>query len=51
METEAALLAWVNTFSLVEDVKSLRDLNDGRIIWDILRKYLEHDRRYPLNVH
>ncbi|KAL9614123.1 MAG: hypothetical protein Q9167_001408 [Letrouitia subvulpina] len=37
METEAALLAWVNTFSLVEDVKSLRDLNDGRIIWDILR--------------
>ncbi|KAI4208943.1 MAG: hypothetical protein LQ351_008079 [Letrouitia transgressa] len=37
METEAALLAWINTFSLVEDVKSLRDLNDGCIIWDILR--------------
>lgn len=37
MGTEVALLEWVNTFALPEDVKSLSELADGHVLWDILR--------------
>ncbi|KAL8661043.1 MAG: hypothetical protein Q9202_005974 [Teloschistes flavicans] len=37
MGTEIALLEWVNTFALPEDVKSLSELSDGHILWDVLR--------------
>ncbi|KAL9582074.1 MAG: hypothetical protein Q9212_003511, partial [Teloschistes hypoglaucus] len=37
MGTEVALLEWVNTFALPEDVKSLSELTDGHVLWDILR--------------
>ncbi|KAL8732238.1 MAG: hypothetical protein Q9181_004025 [Wetmoreana brouardii] len=37
MGTEVALLEWVNTFALTEDVNSLSELADGHILWDILR--------------
>lgn len=37
MGTEVALLEWVNTFALPEDVKSLNELTDGHVLWDILR--------------
>lgn len=37
MGTEVALLEWVKTFTLTEDVKSLGELTDGHILWDILR--------------
>ncbi|KAL8946297.1 MAG: hypothetical protein Q9222_007287 [Ikaeria aurantiellina] len=33
----SALLEWVNTFTLTEDVGSLSELSDGHTIWDILR--------------
>ncbi|KAL8664902.1 MAG: hypothetical protein Q9168_007808, partial [Polycauliona sp. 1 TL-2023] len=32
-----ALLEWVNSFPLGEDVKSLNELADGHLLWDILR--------------
>ncbi|KAL4875565.1 hypothetical protein BJY04DRAFT_161674 [Aspergillus karnatakaensis] len=31
-----ALLAWVNSFDLVDGPKQMSDLSDGRIIWEIL---------------
>lgn len=37
MDRQTALLEWVNTFTLSEDVKSLSELADGYILWDILR--------------
>ncbi|KAL8940158.1 MAG: hypothetical protein Q9216_002976 [Gyalolechia sp. 2 TL-2023] len=37
METQVAFLEWINTFDLAEDVRSLTDLSDGHILWDILR--------------
>lgn len=37
METQIAFLEWINTFNLTEDVKHLNELNDGHILWDILR--------------
>ncbi|KAL8829494.1 MAG: hypothetical protein Q9170_006141 [Blastenia crenularia] len=37
MEVQVALLEWINTFTLAEDVKSLSELSDGHILWDILR--------------
>ncbi|KAL8690037.1 MAG: hypothetical protein Q9218_004422, partial [Villophora microphyllina] len=37
MGIEVALLEWVNTFALPEDVQSLSELTDGHILWDILR--------------
>ncbi|KAL8714038.1 MAG: hypothetical protein Q9225_006667 [Loekoesia sp. 1 TL-2023] len=37
MEIQVALLEWINTFKLPEDVKSLSELSDGHILWDILR--------------
>ncbi|KAI4189990.1 MAG: hypothetical protein L6R41_001098 [Letrouitia leprolyta] len=37
MEIQVAFLEWINTFNLTEDVKSLNELNDGHILWDILR--------------
>lgn len=37
MDLQAALLEWVNSFTITEDVKSLSELTDGYILWDILR--------------
>ena len=37
MGIEVALLEWVNTFALTEDVKTLNELADAHILWDILR--------------
>ncbi|CAL8579408.1 hypothetical protein XPA_005157 [Xanthoria parietina] len=37
MDRQTALLEWVNSFTLDEDVKSLSELADGYILWDILR--------------
>ncbi|KAL8994541.1 MAG: hypothetical protein Q9169_005524 [Polycauliona sp. 2 TL-2023] len=37
MDRQTALLEWVNSFQLSEDVTSLRELADGHILWDILR--------------
>ncbi|KAL8778751.1 MAG: hypothetical protein Q9213_007264 [Squamulea squamosa] len=37
MDRQTALLEWVNSFTLSEDVKSLSELADGYILWDILR--------------
>ncbi|KAL8807019.1 MAG: hypothetical protein Q9182_001000 [Xanthomendoza sp. 2 TL-2023] len=37
MEMQAALLEWVNSFTITEDVISLSELTDGYILWDILR--------------
>ncbi|KAL8755884.1 MAG: hypothetical protein Q9184_004669 [Pyrenodesmia sp. 2 TL-2023] len=37
MDVQVALLEWINTFTLAEEVKSLSDLFDGHILWDILR--------------
>ncbi|KAL8801172.1 MAG: hypothetical protein Q9200_007024, partial [Gallowayella weberi] len=37
MELQAALLEWVNSFTITEDVISLSELTDGYILWDILR--------------
>ncbi|KAI4188568.1 MAG: hypothetical protein LQ346_005294 [Caloplaca aetnensis] len=37
MDVQVALLEWINTFTLTEEVKSLSDLIDGHILWDILR--------------
>lgn len=37
MEIQVALLEWINTFALAEEVKSLGDLTEGHILWDILR--------------
>ncbi|KAL8925932.1 MAG: hypothetical protein Q9208_003245 [Pyrenodesmia sp. 3 TL-2023] len=37
MDVQVALLEWINTFTLAEEVKSLSDLSDGHILWDILR--------------
>ncbi|KAK0508333.1 hypothetical protein JMJ35_009417 [Cladonia borealis] len=35
--TEAALVEWVNSFPLSDRVESLREMNDGRAIWEMLR--------------
>ncbi|KAL8936917.1 MAG: hypothetical protein Q9211_003954 [Gyalolechia sp. 1 TL-2023] len=37
MEIQVAFLEWINTFNLAEDVRSLTELSDGHILWDILR--------------
>ncbi|KAL8773974.1 MAG: hypothetical protein Q9209_001404 [Squamulea sp. 1 TL-2023] len=37
MDRQTALLEWVNSFTLSEDVVSLSELADGFILWDILR--------------
>lgn len=37
MDVQVALLEWINTFTLAEEVKSLTDLFNGHILWDILR--------------
>ncbi|KAL8906637.1 MAG: hypothetical protein Q9207_001891 [Kuettlingeria erythrocarpa] len=37
MDVQVALLEWINTFTLADEVKSLSDLIDGHILWDILR--------------
>ncbi|KAL8911400.1 MAG: hypothetical protein Q9172_007680 [Xanthocarpia lactea] len=37
MDRQTALLEWVNSFTLSEDVESLSELTDGYILWDILR--------------
>ena len=37
MEKQIALLEWINTFNLPEDIKSLNELSDGHVFWDILR--------------
>ncbi|KAL9635538.1 MAG: hypothetical protein Q9204_002589 [Flavoplaca sp. TL-2023a] len=37
MDRQTALLEWINSFTLSDDVKSLRELADGYILWDILR--------------
>ncbi|KAL8712841.1 MAG: hypothetical protein Q9220_003049 [cf. Caloplaca sp. 1 TL-2023] len=37
IQRQTALLEWVNTFALTEDVENLSALSDGHIIWDILR--------------
>lgn len=37
MDIQVALLEWINTFTLAEEVKSLSEIVDGHILWDILR--------------
>lgn len=37
-ETEAALVVWVNSFSLSNHVNSLSEMNDGQAFWEILRE-------------
>ncbi|KAI4153990.1 MAG: hypothetical protein L6R39_001467 [Caloplaca ligustica] len=37
MDIQVALLEWINTFTLAEQVKSPDELIDGHILWDILR--------------
>ncbi|KAL8696914.1 MAG: hypothetical protein Q9224_002558 [Gallowayella concinna] len=37
MDLQPALLEWVNSFTITEDVKTLNELTDGYILWDILR--------------
>ncbi|KAK4698005.1 hypothetical protein P7C71_g162, partial [Lecanoromycetidae sp. Uapishka_2] len=35
-ETEAALVVWVNSFSLSSRVESLSEMNDGQALWEML---------------
>ncbi|KAI4119682.1 MAG: hypothetical protein LQ345_000480 [Seirophora villosa] len=37
MAIQIALLEWINTFTIAEEIKSLSELTDGHILWDILR--------------
>ncbi|KAI9699286.1 MAG: hypothetical protein M1836_002896 [Candelina mexicana] len=36
-EVETALLEWINSFPLTQEIASWRDLNDGVLLWEALR--------------
>ncbi|KAL9016698.1 MAG: hypothetical protein Q9185_005977 [Variospora sp. 1 TL-2023] len=37
MDIQVALLEWINTFTITEEVTSLSELTDGHVLWEILR--------------
>lgn len=37
----------LNSFPLADKVRSLKDLNDGRVLWQVLRKDPEHTMTLP----